>query len=350
MTIEDYIVTEDSTLLETIDVINRNSSKTAFLCREKKLLAAVSDGDIGRAILKGLGTDVKVKEIANYNPVSLPVSRKSEADEMIKEKQINAIPLLDEAGEIVDIKILLKGGINRERNLDIPVVIMAGGKGTRLKPFTDILPKPLIPIGDKTITEHIMDHFSEFGCNRVHMIVNYKKEFIKAYFTDNPDKAGDIIPAFIDEKEYLGTGGGLSLLTGLFDSAFFMTNCDIIINADYESIFNKHREDDNIITMVCARKSVTIPYGTIEVDSLGQVKNLKEKPVYNMITNTGFYVIEPRFLEQIPHNTRIDITDVIEECIKKGDKVGAFLIDEDDWMDMGQLEELEKMREKLGIK
>ena len=119
------------------------------------------------------------------------------------------------------------------------VVILAGGKGTRLKPYTDILPKPLIPIGDQTITEHILDHFERYGCNRVLMIVNYMKNFIKSYFTDHDDKK-DI--CFIEEKEFLGTGGGIRLLKEQIHETFFLTNCDILIDADYSEILSYHKK------------------------------------------------------------------------------------------------------------
>lgn len=349
MTLDDYIVGEDNTLLETLDLINRNTSKTVFVCRGRKLIGAVSDGDIRRAILKGMGTDVKIKEIANYNPICLPIGRKKEADNLMKSKQINAVPLVDEEGNIVDIDVLLKGAVGNKAILDIPVVIMAGGKGTRLKPYTDILPKPLIPIGEKTITEHIMDHFREYGCNKFLMIVNYKKEFIKAFFSDRHEQEMNATPCFIDEKEFLGTGGGISLLEGYVDSTFFLTNCDIIIDADYEDILKSHREKCNLVTMVCAKRTVTIPYGTIETDSQGQIMAIKEKPVYEMVTNTGFYLIEPELLAMVPKDTKIDITDIIEKCISEGHKVGSYIIDEANWMDMGQLEELARMKEKMGL-
>jgi len=349
MTIDDYIVSEDSTLLETLEKINRNTSRTAFVCSGKKLLAAVSDGDIRRALIKGMGTDSKVREIANYSPLSLSISQKHVADKYLRERFINAVPLLNVDGEIVDVKVLLKDSTLQDTAINVPLVIMAGGKGTRLKPYTDILPKPLIPIGEKTITEHIMDRFLNQGCSDIFMIVNYKKEFIKAYFTEDIDGNQKYTPSFVEEKEFLGTGGGISLLKGIVKSTFFMTNCDILIDADYSDILENHRKSNNIITMVCAKRKITIPYGTVETDQNGKILALKEKPEYEMITNTGFYVIEPEFLNKVPTNTKVDITDIIEKCISEKENVGTYLVDESDWMDMGQLEEMEKMKEKLEI-
>ena len=204
----------------------------------------------------------------------------------------------------------------------------------------------MIPIGEKTITEHIISRFHEYGCEHFDMIVNYKKNFIKSYFLDN-ENTYDV--NFIDETEFLGTGGGLRLLKGRYKTPFFMTNCDILIEEDYAKIFEYHQKNKNIITMVCAEKNMIIPYGTVEVSKDGQAMGLKEKPSLSFTTNTGFYVIEPEFLELIPDNTFIHITDVIQKCIDMEKGVGVYTISEEKWLDMGQMEELEKMKKKLNL-
>lgn len=351
MTIKDYIVTEEMSLLETMKVIDKNASGNAFLCRDGVLLAAVSDGDVRRSLMRGLDVTTPVKEIANYHPAYLYQKDSHRAVSLMKEKAITALPILDEHNRIVDIRLLLKNTSFKKRDLQAPVVIMAGGKGTRLKPFTDILPKPLIPIGEKTITEHILERFSRFGCSDFYMIVNYKKNFIKAYFMDTAgQEQKEMTPIhFVEEEKFLGTGGGIALVKDKVKETFFLTNCDILIEADYEDILKNHKEQRNLITIVCARKKVIIPYGTIEISEDGSVAAFKEKPSFEFQTNTGFYVIEPAFLDRIPADTHIDITDMIESCIKDGERVGTYLIEEDAWMDMGQLEELEKMRERMGL-
>lgn len=349
MVLGDFITSENITLKEAMVLIDKNGTGNLFFCKDGKLVAAISDGDIRRAIIKGADLKDLAEPYANHNPLFLYTEDKSEAERVMHEKKITAIPILDSMNQVVDIKFLLKNSPQKSEEMTLPVVIMAGGKGTRLKPYTDILPKPLIPIGEKTITEHIIDKFVDIGCKEIHMIVNYKKEFIKAYFTDRNEEDSRITPNFIEEKEFLGTGGGLSLLKGHMQSTFFLTNCDILIDADYSKALKQHREMGNIITMVCANKKVTIPYGTVITDDNGYVSELKEKPTYRMQTNTGLYIIEPEFLDFIPDRTRIDITDLIENCLNAGKKVGAFIIDDSEWMDMGQLEEMAKMKEKLGI-
>jgi dTDP-glucose pyrophosphorylase len=329
--------------MKTIDA---GENAVAFVCRDKKLVAAVSDGDVRRYIIAGGNLDRPVKEVANYSPISVLYTEKVDYDGLMEEKCITALPLVDEEGHILDIQFLSRRHV-RKRKAGLPVIIMAGGKGSRLKPFTEILPKPLIPIGNKTITEHIMSRFGEYSCTHFDMIVNYKKNFIKSFFQDNEQKY-DI--SFIEEPEFWGTAGGLKLAEGRYDGTVFVTNCDILVQCDYADLADRHRAAGNIITIVCARKKVVIPYGTIETDDQGRVRRITEKPSFEFNTNTGLYVIEQDFLKKIPTNTRIDITDVIEKCIEDGENVGTYLVDEKDWMDMGQLDEMERMRRHLGVK
>ena len=147
---------------------------------------------------------------------------------------------------------------------------------------------------------------------------------------------------FIEEKKFMGTGGGLKLLEGRYASTFFMSNCDILIEADYGEIVRFHRENKNLATMVCAMKHVTIPYGTVEVSSEGRAQRLKEKPELSFITNTGFYV-----LEGIPADTFIHITDIMQKYIDGGKQIGVYPIAEERWLDMGQMDELERMKKRL---
>lgn len=346
MKLEDYIISEDGTIREAMEKINRNARGILFLCRDGILKAALSDGDIRRSIVRSSDLEIPVRAAANYQPKYLKHSRIFEAEEYMRRHVITAVPIVDDAMVLTDIRFLLKKPDAPKAMLKNQVVIMAGGKGARLKPYTDILPKPLIPIGEKTIAEHILEHFERYGCSDFHMIVNYKKNLIKSYFADCEKQWGI---TFTEEDKFCGTGGGLSLLKGAVIDTFFMTNCDILIEADYEELLNSHREQGNIITLVCAKKTVTMPYGTIETAADGSVCALREKPSFTFQTNTGLYVIEPAFLDKIPDDTFIDITDVIQRCIDEGERVGIYGVEEEKWMDMGQIEEMETMKERLGI-
>lgn len=343
MKLADYIVDENCPIVEAMKSIDRNAKGIVYVTRSNRLVGTLTDGDVRRHIIKGGELSKQVSSIMNRTPLYLTMEEEKKALSFMKSKSIRSVPIVNPVETIV--KIVFDNCVVEDREkIDIPVVIMAGGKGTRLYPYTQILPKPLIPIGEKTITEHIMSHFEEYGCSHFDMIVNYKKHFIKSYFQDN-EKNIDV--SFIEETEYLGTGGGLKLLEGKYKNTFFMTNCDILIEEDYAAILEYHQMNNNIVTMVCADKKMEIPYGTVEVSEEGYVVALKEKPSLSFITNTGFYIIEPEFLSVIPENTFIHITDVIQKCIDIGKRVGVYRISEDKWLDMGQMEELEKMKKKL---
>lgn len=337
------MVQNDVSLLEAMNIINRNAKGIVYVCKEKCLIGALSDGNIRRHILCGGSLDVTAEAVANKPAKFLNKNSDINPEEFMRNNNITSVPIINDMGEITSIKFMNLGGIYDYKSLNIPVVIMAGGKGTRLQPFTNVLPKPLIPIGEKTITERIMDNFCSFGCRDFNMIVNYKKNLIKSYFDEVPEYN----VSFCEERVFLGTAGGLKLLKHKFDGTFFLTNCDIIIDEDYFEMVKYHKETNAIITIVSTLRNYTIPYGTIQLDEVGHVQEIEEKPNYSFLVNTGMYIIEPRFLDYIPEDTFIHITDVIENCIKNGEIVSMYPISENAWMDMGQFDELEKMQKNL---
>lgn len=346
MQLSDYIVDKECSVIDAMQKINKNAKGVVYVCEDQIICGSITDGDIRRHILNEGSISDNVITIMNPNPSFCYASDQDIVQSKMLQQHIRSMPILDDQNHLVDIIFINEEIDIKRQQLNIPVVIMAGGKGTRLYPYTQILPKPLIPIGEKTITEHIMSRFEEYGCCHFDMIVNYKKHFIKSYFLDNESTA-DV--DFIEESEFLGTGGGLKLLEGKCQDTFFMTNCDILIEEDYAKILEYHKKNNNIITMVCAEKNMVIPYGTVEVSREGQALALKEKPSLSFITNTGFYVIEPEFLSIVPENTFIHITDVIQKCIDSKKNVGVYKISEEKWLDMGQMEEMERMRQKLNI-
>lgn len=341
MNVKDYIISENCSVREALEAINSNSRGIVYICEGLVLKATVTDGNIRRHILKNGKMNVSVSCVANYAPLFIMREENVNPIEFMKENHISSVPILNSKREIITIKFLVTNiSAHTASNLNVPVVIMAGGKGTRLMPFTQVLPKPLIPIKDKTITEIIMDKFKEFGCNEFEMIVNYKKELIKTFFSE---KKNTYNVEFIDEPYFMGTGGGLRLLKGRYDNSFFMTNCDIVVDEDYGEILRRHNEEKRIITIVSAVRNIEIPYGTIEVDNDNCVKKMHEKPVISHLVNTGFYLINKKFLNYIPDNTFIHITEIIESCIEAGEKVGIYPISEKNWWDMGQHDELRRM-------
>lgn len=341
--IKNFIGSENLTVSEAMQSIDKNAYGILFLTSDSgKLIGCITDGDIRRYLLSGGQMSGKAFDAANKNPkVALT---HEEAKKLYHKKNFVVIPIVDENGCIIAIYTGEGRDIKNRASLNVPVVINAGGRGTRLDPFTKVLPKPLIPVGDIPIIEHVMKEYQSYNCDEFHVIVNYKKELMKAYFAENENHFNI---TWYDEEKPLGTGGGLTLLRGKFNDTFFFSNCDALLTANYESMLKFHKENKNIITMVCAYKNINIPYGVVETGMNGVIENLKEKPLISFLTNTGIYIVEPEVIDDMEDNVAIGFPDVIEMERQKSKRVAVFPVSENDWMDMGQLSELEKMREKL---
>lgn len=339
--VEQFIGTTGMTIHDAMKKIESNSRKILFLTEDGILKGCVTDGDIRRYLLSGGTMDDCVKKAANLNPV---ISyNEIEAKTLYRSYDRVAIPILDQNGNIL--KIYEEGGDRRVYSpIGLPVVINAGGMGTRLEPFTKVLPKPLIPVGELPIIELIMNEYKKYSCKDFSIIVNYKKELIKAYFNDSNFHHNI---TWYDEEKPLGTGGGVSLLRGKINSTFFFASCDALLTANYSSVLRFHQKNGNIITMICAYKELNIPYGIVEMGENGIIKSMKEKPQMSFLTNTGIYIVEPEVIDDIEDGEVIGFPDIVEREKQKGKKVAVFPVGENDWMDMGQLPELEKMRLKI---
>lgn len=344
MRVKDFLIDEECTMLEAMERLDRVAKKVLFVVHNGQIKAALTDGDIRRWILKKGNLYGKVKDIANYNPKFLYEKEKVSAKEFMREKSIEAVPIVDENLVIVSIIFLNDEEIESKKDLDIPVVIMAGGLGTRLYPYTKILPKPLIPIGEIPIAEHIINRFNKYGCKDFFLIVNHKKNMIKAYFNEIEK---NYILHYVDEDEPLGTGGGLSLLKGQINSTFILSNCDILIEEDYEKIYSYHKREKNLITMVCSLKKMRIPYGVVEINENGEIADMKEKPELSFFTNTGMYMVEPKVIAELEDNKAVGFPEIIKKHKQNGEKIGIYPISENSWLDMGRLDEMEKMRRRL---
>lgn len=339
-------IEEQNTILEAMQMLDKCAKKILFVLDNGTLVATITDGDIRRWILKGGALQAQIKLVANYQPKCLLEGQDQLAVSIMREYGIDAVPIVDSQRRVK--KIIFQKGLEQyapKFEREIPIVMMAGGLGTRLSPYTNILPKPLIPVGDYPIAEHIINRFHTYGCRQFFMIVNYKRNMIKAYFDDLPK---DYQLEFIDEEKALGTGGGISLLKGKIKNTFILTNCDIIIDDDLTKAYRQHVESGNLITMVCSLKNFTIPYGVINVGENGTIESMQEKPSMSFFTNTGCYFVEPEVIEGLKYNEPIDFPTIIEKYMAESKKVGIYPISEDAWLDMGQFDELEKMKERLG--
>ena len=347
MEIEQYIGYPEMTIVEAMQKIDVTGGGILFIVDElKKLIGTLTDGDIRRWLIKTGDLKISVLEVMQKHPCFLIESDREQAKQEMIKRQMRAMPIVNEEQEIIDIQFNTYNVYENTYKLstalrDVPVVIMAGGKGTRLLPYTNVLPKPLIPIGSKPIIERIIDQFCEFGCNKFYLILNYKKNMIKAYFNEieHDDKI-----EFIEEEIPLGTGGGLSLLKKMIKGTFFLSNCDVLIKDDFSKMLKFHKQSKNKISMICSVKNFKIPYGVVHTGSNGMIEAIEEKPTMSFYTNTGCYVVDSEILEDIPDYTYADFPQIIDNYRKKGYKVGAYPIKESAWLDMGQMDEFEKMR------
>tara|TARA_Y100000310_G_C20529018_1_gene737524 strand:- start:23 stop:1072 length:1050 start_codon:yes stop_codon:yes gene_type:complete len=348
---KDITVKPDINIRQAMKKLSLSGEKCLVITdKDNTLLGTLSDGDVRKAILKGVGFGDSIESIYQKKPTVLIEGKfsLSAVKRLFLDHKFDLIPIVNEKGLLIDIlfwESILKTGDKRpKKKLNVPVVIMAGGMGTRLEPFTKVLPKALVPVHEKPIIEHIIEHFTNVGCNKFYLTVNYKARILKAYFEElQPDY--DI--QFIEEKEPLGTAGSLRFLHGKFNQPFFVTNCDIIIKADYQSLYEFHQKGVYDITLVASAKEYIIPYGTCELNSDGHLSNINEKPHYDFLINTGLYVLNPDVLELIPENKFYHITHLIEDAKNLGKKIGVFPIDEDAWIDVGQWAEYRRAMDQL---
>lgn len=330
-------------VLEAMRKIDENGRRILIIIDSSQyLIGCLTDGDIRRYLLNGGRIHDNVILAVNKNPICAKTI--DDASKLIRNKKYIAIPVINSANKVKGIYFSDETIEGPLPSLKIPVVINAGGKGKRLDPYTKILPKPLIPVGELPIIEHIMQRYQKYDCREFHVIVNYKREIMKGYFAEN-EKKYQI--TWHDEEKPLGTGGGLTLLKGKLHGTFFFTNCDNLLMSNYESIIRFHRQNQNIITMICAYKNLQIPYGVVEMGLNGSIEKMKEKPQLSFLTNTGIYVVEAEVLDDMEDGVATDFPDVVEQQKAKGRNVAVYPVSENDWLDMGQLPELENMRKKL---
>ena len=343
--ISSQAISLNATLLEAMKLMDSNMVKTLFVFDGKNFEGIVTLGDIQRAIIKNIALREPLSRILDRNKIYGYLDEPREAiKEKMRRMRAEVMPILDENGALVDVwfwgDLFPAAEASEKEKIDIPVVIMAGGKGTRLKPITNVIPKPLVPVGDKTILEVIMDQFERIGCHKFYMSVNYKADMMKYYLNQLPHNY-DI--EFFQEEKPLGTIGSVSLLKGKIDTPFFVSNCDSINEQDYRDVYDYHVSNKNDMTIVTMVKSFKIPYGVIETGEDGLMVSLIEKPELTYQVNTGVYILNPACIDEIPKGEFFHITDLMEKIKARGGRVGCFPVSEHAWKDMGEWSEYLKM-------
>lgn len=346
MELHKFIVDQNNTVKQAMEKMDKNGKEIVYVVSDNKLVGSLSDGDVRRYILNDGDISLPVEQAMHTDPVSIYEIDYSKTQEIFElNSGINSIPELNEDSSIRTILFRSTEQIYKEK-LTAPVVIMAGGKGTRLYPYTKILPKPLIPIGDTPIVERIINRFNKFGSDKILMSVNYKKNMIKSYFND-VDSPYQI--DYFEEDKPLGTGGSLYLMREHLNETFFVSNCDILIDADYTSIYDFHKKNKYDVTMIASVKNTVIPYGVLKLDKEGLLESTEEKPEYTHLINTGMYLLEPSIVDLVPDNEFTDLPTVITKAKDKGLRVGVYPVSENSWLDMGQIKEMENMIDSLGV-
>ena len=338
-------VSSNITLLQALKTMDERKVKMLLVFEGKRFLSILTIGDIQRAIIKNIDL---VEPVSSTIVLNKKYAHVGESIEDIKQKMMNlraeCMPILYDDGNLAD--VLFWGDLFYEteqaerEKIDLPVVIMAGGKGSRLKPLTNVIPKPLIPVGDKTILEEIMDQFEGIGSRQFYMSVNYKSDMIRFYL-DQLEHKYQI--EFFEEIKPLGTIGSVSLLKGKINTPFFVSNCDIVIDQDYRDVYDYHKSNNNDLTIVTAVKSFKIPYGVIETGEDGLMTGLKEKPETTYMINTGVYILNPELIEEIPEGEFFHITNLMEKIKTRRGRIGCFPVSEYSWRDMGEWQEYLKI-------
>ena len=350
MTYRKLVINENTKIVTALKQLGKTGEKNLVVInKKKKLVGVLSDGDLRRAILKKININNSIKKIYNKKPLFFYKDKikYNEIKKILISKKLFFAPIVDKEKNIIDLitwdYIFGKKNRNDHIKTKIPVIVMAGGKGTRLLPFTDILPKPLIPINGKSVLEHVFDKFSNYGLENFFLSINYKSKIIKAFFEELKPKYKI---SFLEEKKPLGTAGSLGNFKLKIKKNFFVTNSDIILDLDYSDLVNFHKINKNIATCVVATKDFIIPYGTCNINSSGKLLQLKEKPTYNFLVNSALYLFNKSILKYIKKNEKLDMNDLITILMKKNLKIMVYPVSEKSWIDVGQWNEYKKAVEK----
>jgi len=339
--ISNLFISKEADILTAMKIMDEQRKKLLIVGENNKYYGLLSIGDIQRAMIRDNKLSNSIESIMRTDyVVATPTVTESEIKELMLQLRAEFMPVVDENKEVISVFFWedFFGDIVQAPlfKFNIPVVIMAGGFGSRMRPLTYVLPKPLIPINDKTFLEEIFERFYKHGCDRFYLSVNYKADLIKYYLKEQN------LPYYIDyfiEDKPLGTAGSLSLLKEKINETFFVSNCDILIEQDYSEVLKYHRDNKNDITVISALKNYHIPYGTIETGENGKLIKLVEKPDMTFQINSGMYILEPHLLTEIPEGDFFHITHLIEQTKDKGGKVGVFPVSEKSWKDIGQWDE-----------
>ncbi|WP_251963085.1 nucleotidyltransferase family protein [Salinibacter ruber] len=332
-------VQPDQTIREALEVIDEGAVQIAIVANEEdRLQGVVTDGDIRRGILEDLDLDVSVASVMNDDPITArPQEDRQSLIDTMRARRIHQIPVVDHQGHVVGIEVL--DDLLEPEARTNPIMLMAGGLGTRLRPLTEDCPKPLLEVGDQPILETILEGFIAHGFHRFYLSVNYKAGMIEEYFGDGSDWNVDI--TYVHEEKRLGTAGPLSLLPDRPDETMIVMNGDLLTKLNYAHLLDFHRKHDVAGTMCVREHETQVPYGVIETDDQ-YMEGIEEKPTERYFVNAGIYVLEPETVDYVPENEFFDMPDLFERLIEEGQKATVFPVREY-WQDVGRKEDFQRV-------
>jgi len=347
-----YTVFKHQSLSEALKKIDKNGQKCCFVVDEKyRLIGTLSDGDARLNILKKSNFKKEVFKFCNKKPIYLNQSKYniSKVKKLFSShNNIEIIPVLNKDRVIQD--VLIKNKIfslkekfrlkkQKIKSINTKVIVMAGGKGTRLDPITKIIPKPLVPIKKRPVIEHIVSKFIRYGMRNFYFTIHHKAEMIKAFFNE---KKRNYNIFFIEEKKPMGTAGSLKKFYKKTKEDFFVINCDSLVDVNLSDVLLFHKRKKNDLTVVASAQNYKVPYGVCELDTNENLKKINEKPKIKYFVNTGLYLINNKILKLIPSNKKFHMNQLIQSSINSKYRVGMYKISQKNWKDIGQLEDYKK--------
>ena len=338
---DNHLISETSTLIEALRQMCkfRNDPLVLFVLDDKEhMVGTLTDGDSRRALVAGVSLEAPLSDVMhrNFNYLDDDKNRIVQGLKRQKELKMKVVPILDEEKHIVDIVNLE----DYKTQLPVDAVLMAGGKGERLRPLTEKMPKPLLPVGGKAIIDHNIDRLISYGVKHINVTVNYLGEQLEEHFKE---PKGDIQVQTVREPKFLGTIGSIRFVNEFYNDTILVMNSDLFTNINYEDFFLHFKEHDAEMSVAAVPYTVSVPYGIFDLEGRN-IQGLIEKPTYNYYANAGIYLIKRSALDEIPEDTFFNATDLIEKLIAENKKVIRFPLN-GTWIDIGNPQEYQKANE-----
>ena len=340
--LQGYMISADMTVREALVALNKVSGEVQALFvtdGEGHMVGSLSDGDIRRGIIAGAGLEDKVDSVMHRDFSFLYEWDYDVAHlKALRERRILSVPILDSTKHIVDAVNLL----DRKSQIPVDAILMAGGRGERLRPLTDTIPKPLLPVGDKTIIDHNVDRLISYGVRHINVTVNYLADMLEEHFSQ---PRGGVNVRTFRETDYMGTIASVRLVEPLYSDTVLVMNSDVFTNIDFEDFYLHFCQNDAEMSVAAIPYNVSIPFGVLDLDGRN-VKGILEKPKFNYYANAGIYLVRRRALDEIPQGTFFHATDLMEKLIAQGKKVIRYPLN-GTWIDIGTPQEYQKAQDLI---